>query len=262
MRWLVFLILGLFTIHSSLIPVRADYSQAYYDYQFLYSKYRESFRDFTVAKATYFTYKTLTTQNEALEKMRGVLVDRANIISAYFILLAEKLVISEGVPPADSEAFDNMRQNQDNWLEKHIDLIESAATIDDLNDVSAEFDARYQQIVSQTNKTVAAILLAKNDAAYAKMPDLFSKTALQLGRLADVGEDNLTYFRGLDVAKSKAKLWEGKRLEVVDLMNPKQYSYQQTTDIGKIQNLLFGGLQYLKESTSYLKEITDTITRL
>jgi hypothetical protein len=26
--------------------------------------------------------------------------------------------------------------------------------------------------------------------------------------------------------------------------------------------LLFGGLQYLKESTSYLKEITDTITRL
>ena len=241
--------------------VKADYNQTYSDYQFLYSQYRKSFDEYTVAKATYQTYRTLTTQNDALEKMRTTLTDRANIVGAYLNLIYDKMTVSEGIPLNELTSYAKIKSAQESWLSSHKKLISGAATLEDLNAISHDFDTRYLQIKDQTNKAVAIILLSKNDYAYAKMPDLFNRLQAQLSRLPAAGEDNLTHLRGLDVARSKAQLWEDKRAEILTVMNPKQYSYQQALDIGKIQNLLFGGLQYLKESTSYLNEIVGSITK-
>ena len=261
MRFLIFTFV-FYVLNSILtVPVLADYNQTYSDYQFLYSQYRRSYDEYSVAKATYNTYRTLTTQNEALEKMRTTLTDRANIIGAYLNLIYDKMLTSEGIPENEVTAFSKIKAGQENWLSSHKKLISGAATLEDLNEVSRDFDTRYLQIKDQTNKAVATVLLSKNDSAYAKMPDLFNRLQAQLSRLPGAGEDNLSYLRGLDIARSKAQLWEGKRGEVVTLMSPKQYSYQQALDIGKIQNLLFGGLQYLKESTSYLNEIVSSITK-
>lgn len=239
--------------------VRADYNQAYSDYQFLYSQYRRSYQDFTVSKSTFLTYKTLATQNEAIEKMRKALTDRSDIVSAYLNLIQEKMVQREGVPVSELSTFKKIVLAQDSWLNSHQKQIAAAATLEDLNAISSDFDTRYPQILNETKKAVGTILISKNDFAYSKMPDFFTRTEMILNRLPQVGEDNLSGLRGLSVAKSKAQLWETKRVEAMALLSPKQYSYNETVDLYKAQKLLIDGLQYLKEATSFIREIITAL---
>ena len=99
--------------------VKADYNQTYSDYQFLYSQYRKSFDEYTVAKATYQTYRTLTTQNDALEKMRTTLTDRANIVGAYLNLIYDKMTVSEGIPLNELTSYSKIKSAQESWLSSH-----------------------------------------------------------------------------------------------------------------------------------------------
>jgi len=241
-------------------PVHADYNQSYSDYQFLYSQYRKSFQDFTVAKATYLTYKTLTTQNDTLEKMRQVLSDRADIISGYINLISEKTKIGEGIPVSQVNTFQKVADLENSWLASHKRQIAAAETIDDLDTISADFDTRYPIILDETQKAVSIILVSKNDYVYAKMPDLFTRTETHINRLPTVGEDAITPLRSLAVAQSKAQLWEDKRAEAMALLTPKTNGNNNVFNLYKAQELLIQGLQYLKESTSFLKEIVDSLT--
>lgn len=253
------ILLALLTFYIFVPLVHADYNQAYSDYQFNYSQYRKSYQDFTVSKSTFLTYKTLTTQNEAIEKMRKVLTDRSNIVSAYLNLVQEKMAQGEGISISELSTFKKIVLAQDSWLNGHQKQIAAAATLEDLNDISANFDTRYPQILNETKKAIGTILISKNDFAYSKMPDFFTRTEMILNRLPGVGEDNLSGLRGLSVAKSKAQLWETKRTETMSLLTPKQYSYNESVDLFKAQQLLLNGLQYLKESSNFLKEIANAL---
>ena len=235
----------------SVKPVHANYNQSYSDYQYLYSQYRKSFEDFTVSKATYETYKTLTTQNDALEKMRGVMTDRANIVSAYLNLILEKMQAGDGIPAVQISTYRQIVGTQDSWLSGHQKKIAAAATLSDLDDISADFDTRYPQILNETKKAVGIILVSKNDFVYSKMPDLFSRT--------ESYSQDITNLRSLAVAKTKAQLWEGKRAEIVTLLTPKANSYNDVFDLYKAQQLMIEGLQYLKEASSFLKEIVNNL---
>lgn len=234
------------------LPVHASYPQAYSDYQFQYNQYRTAYQNYQIAKSAFSTYKTLATQNDALEKMRRVLVTRTNVLTAYLTLIQEKMAMTEGLDKQNLTTFQGISQTEKTWLTGNLQKISAASNINDLNTAASEFSSRYPQISREAALAVGQILLAKTNFASSKIDDFFARTATNLDRLESLGEDGTIYRRGLASARSKADLYQDKKTAAqeaflkIELLNG--------------QKALQEGLQYLKESTNFLKEILNSLT--
>ena len=90
------------------LPVRADYQTAYNDYLYNYNLYRSAYSNYQVAKSTYNTYRTLTSQNDAILKLRAVLSARNQLMFVYYDLLTEKLNVTPEVSNDYKNTFFNI----------------------------------------------------------------------------------------------------------------------------------------------------------
>ncbi len=70
--------------------VFADFDQTYQDYLYLQDGYRLSLTNFQTAKNRYLTYKTLTSQTEALAATKTFLETRDQVSITYLSLLLDK----------------------------------------------------------------------------------------------------------------------------------------------------------------------------
>lgn len=239
---------------------QASYSQAYSNYQSKYDIYRTSYQNYQVSKATYLTYKTLSTQNDALEKFRTVLLKRNEVVLSYLNTILEKMREIEGFDPQKTETFQKIAVSEENWITANQVKINAAGTIEDLNDISKDFSTRYRQIDMESKQAVAQILITKTSFSASKIADLFARVNLQLDRLNEAGEDTTNYRRGLNIAQSKVDLYQEKKEASLEVFFPKRQNYNDKIELASGQKLLLEGLQYLKESTAYLLEILNSIT--
>lgn len=235
-----------------LIPsVHASYSQAYSDYQFQYSQYRTAYQNYQITKSAYLTYKTLATQNDALEKMRLVLLSRTSVVNTYLTLLNEKMAETAGLDKTAKDTFAGISQKEQAWLVDNQRKISAASNLNDLNTAASDFTSRYPQISKESNLGISQILFAKTDLAYSKIGNFFPQISQVLTRLDDLDENTTIYKRGLTSAQAKA-----------DLYLDKKDAAGKETELVRTQKTLQEGLEYIKESTSFLKEILNSITGL
>jgi ABC-type transport system involved in cytochrome bd biosynthesis fused ATPase/permease subunit len=71
--------------------VWASSTSAYQEYLQEFDKYRTVLNDFKVARSEYLKFKTLTSQQSALEKTKQMLADRSQLLRSYLQFLNEKL---------------------------------------------------------------------------------------------------------------------------------------------------------------------------
>ncbi|MEK7565632.1 MAG: hypothetical protein AAB506_01130 [Patescibacteria group bacterium] len=232
-------------------PVHASYPQSYSDYQFQYSQYRLAYQNYQIAKSAFLTYKTLSTQNEALEKMRHTLLKRTDVLTAYLTLIWEKMAITESLDKETANAFQGIAQKEQAWLTDNQKKISAASNMADLNTAADEFTSRHSQISKEANLGITQILFAKTNLTYSKSGDFFGRVSETLSRLENLGEDTTFYRRGLSSAQAKA-----------DLYLDKKEAAGKETELIRTQKTLQEGLEYIRESTNNLKEILNTITGL
>ncbi len=238
----------------------ASYKQAYDDYHNEYSAYRQAYQDFIVASSTYNTYKTLLTQNTAMEKMRVVLIKRDLVVSAYFQAVIEKMRETEGFSADSLNTFSGIVAAETAYLNDHQREINSAANIEDLNKVSGDFDDKYKTIEEEMKKAIGSILLAKIDLQAAKVDDLSARVNDTLTGLQNNGHDVLSWQRGLITARGKIDLYQTKRDAAQEVFSP-QNSYYSNQEISLMsgQKFLAEGQQYLHEAGNFLLEIMNSL---
>lgn len=248
----------LLTLFISATPVRADYQTAYTDYVFAQSLYRTSYGEYQSAKSTFLTYRTLAAQNEAIAKLKKVLQDRNQVMFTYYDLMGEKLAITDGVTPEFKTSFNSIRLSEQKWLTEHQTKIEAAASLNDLNSVSGEFEGRYRQMQSETGQAFGAILIAKETLLKSRTDVLATNMTQTIATVSASGEDVSTYQRNLITARNKLTLYDQKMVQVKGaLVKP----IGQPVDLFRGQQLIAEANQYLRDTVNSMLEIVNLITR-
>lgn len=235
--------------------VLADYQKAYQDYTFQSSQYKDTYNQFLVARSSYQTYGTLTSQQEAIDKFKGVLKSRNQIVSSYYNLLQEKLNESASVSGEQRTTFDKIRLSEAQWLSDNQVKVDAAASLDDLNAVSGEFQSRYPQMLGEGKQAIGMVLLAKEVNLRGQVQAIFDNLTLKVTEIRTSGEDTSVWNRWLFSAQNKLILHDQKIAEV-----NKQISLANNIDLFKTQQTLSEANQYLRETLTQLQEIINAIT--
>ena len=233
-------------------PVYADYQSAYNDYSYNYTVYRNTYNDYQVSKSTFLTYHTLTSQNDAIDKMRAVLKARDQVMLVYYNLLQEKLNATPGVEESVKITFGKIKESEKNWLTDHQKKIEAANSLEDLNSASAEFENRYPQMDTETKQAVGEILLAKENNLGGQVDQFINNLNTKLTKIRQAGEATTFADRGIINTKNKLELFRTK------LTQSREVFYSKNS--GKIE--LFTGQQKLLEANQYLREAVNFLSEI
>jgi len=240
------------------LSVSADYQSAYNDYSYNYTVYRTTYNDYQVAKSTFLTYHTLTAQNDAVNKLRAVLKARNQVMFVYFDLLQEKLNGTPGVPDDAKTTFGKVKESEKTWLTDHQKKIDAAASLDDLNSASSEFESRYHQMDTETKQAIGSVLSAKENTLGSKVDTFITDLQTKTAEIRQSGENTSFADRGVIDTKNKLNLFRTKLSAANDIFYPKYNSDQ--IDIFKGEQQFTQANQYLREAVSFLKEIIKSFT--
>ncbi len=235
--------------------ILADYQKAYQDYTFQSSQYKGAYNQFLIARSAYQTYGTLTSQQEAIDKFKAILKSRNAFISSYYNLLQEKLNESASISGEQKTTFDKIRISEGQWLSDNQVKVDAAASLDDLNSVSSEFQSRYRQMQTEGKQTIGTILLAKEINLRGQVQAVFDSLTTKVAEIRTSGEDTSVWNRWLFSAQNKLILHDQKIADA-----NKQIFSNNDTDLLKAQQTLAEANQYLRETITQLQEVINAIT--
>ena len=238
-------------------PVLADYSSAYSDYTFNFTKYRETHNGYQIAKSTYATYRTLTAKDDATAKLRTVLQTRAKLMASYFDLLYEKILATPNIPSENQNTFFKVKENEKKWLSQHQKKLDAASGLEDLNSASGEFETRFAQMDTESKQAIGTILLSKTTNLSTSWDNETNLLQEQLKTIAAAGENITNAQAGIISARNKKELAETKFSAAQKIFAGSEYG---GINLFSAQQKLTEGIQYLREATQYLQEIVKSFT--
>ncbi len=241
------------------VPVSADYTTAKTDYTYQYNLYREGYDAYLVAKSTFSTYKTLTSQADALAKERLVLQARDQVITSYFNLLQEKLSTQPTIDPKYKQTFSGIRVNENLWLSAHQKKISAAANFDDLNTAAADFEDHFPQFDRETKQAFGTIILNNEADLKLTADEQVSALKIKLTEMRSAGDDTTFSDRGLIDVQNKLDLSLQKYQDAKTIFFPKSDN-QDPINLLSGQQRLTAANQYLREAVNFLWEIVWKIT--
>ncbi|MBI4100001.1 hypothetical protein HY440_03260 [Candidatus Microgenomates bacterium] len=250
----VFCFLFLFIVR----PVAANYQTARADFTYQYSQYRGAHDRYQVAKSSYLTYRTLTAQTEAIASLRLVVQARDQVIFSYYDLLQEKLNATPGVSVNYQTTFSDVKANEKTWLAAHQKTIDAAASLEDLNNVSREFEDRYPEFDTETKQAFGTVLLAKEATLRVGTDALIDSLNTNLVRLRQDGASTTFADRGLISIKDKLGLYDQKMTAARVVFFSKNTRDPISVFVG--QQRLSEANQYLREALTQFREIIKSIT--
>lgn len=236
--------------------VLADYQKAYQDYTFQSSEYKNAYNQFLIARSSYQTYGTLASQQEAIIKFKSTLKSRNQLISSYYNLLQEKLNETASVSGEQRTTFDKIRLSEGQWLSDNQVKIDAAASLDDLNAVSREFQSRYGQMTTESKQTVGTILLAKEINLRGQVQTVFDNLSTKVSEIRSTGKNTSVWDRWLFSAQNKLIIHDQKISEANKII----FTTSNNVDLPKAQQSLTEANQYLRETLQQLQEIINAIT--
>lgn len=229
-----------------------DFSRAYQDYLYTYNQYRESHNEYIVAKNQYLNYQTLTAKNKALIATRKMLEVRSEVLRTYLTALRLRLAETTSVVGYQANTLYLKIDNEVNWLVKHKDSLSSASTLEDLLEISGEFEKRYPKTEVLIYQTLGEIIKSKEVNLYEKTRKVISATEEKILEIKrSDSEKALLWERWLLEAKNKALRGLEKQGDSKKILQKK--------DFLQFQFSLKESNQYLKEVVFYLKEIIQKI---
>lgn len=237
-----FLPVILFLLFAS--PVTADYQTAKNDYTYQYGLYQKAIDNYQIAKSTYQTYRTLTSQNQAIVALRAAIATRDRVMSSYYDLLFEKL---------GNDTFAKIRDSQKAWFTDHQKEIDAAASLEDLNAAAARFEDRSPKFDREAKQAIGTILLTKEAVLKQETDQNIQDLNSKLSQMRQSGQDTSLFDRGLITIKNKLDLYDQKTAAARDVFFAKESSEPINLYAGT--KPLTEANQYLREAVIYLLEI-------
>lgn len=237
-----------------------DFNRAYQDYLFTYNQYRQAHTQYIVAKNRYLTYKTLTAKNTALKATREMLEARSEAVRTYITALRMKISETPDMPEFWPGFLYPHIDDEVAWLISYRDSLPSAATIDDLLDLSQELESKYPKTKVFSYQSLGAVLLGKESSLTKKASELISETEKKVAEVkAGDAEEAFRLERWLLEAKNKLTRSSEKQEFANTTLQGLEPRKEPDKAFHQAQFALKESNQYLKEAVFYLKEIIREI---
>lgn len=261
LKIVVVCLVGFFSVFFHVGNVYADLTQATEDYNFQYKQYKESYNRFSVAKSTYLTYQSLTSQSEAIKKFQEVLNQRNAVLSAYLDMLQEKLYVTPEIEATDIDAYSDIRKDSKDWLDAQQVSINNAVSIADLNNLSQQFASFYPKIEVRIKQVIGRIVLSQAIIINQKNQKIMSDTDNLIKLINQSGENATQLQRDFINIKSKNDLYQAKYIQARQQLFPND-SYISGTiiNLSTGQQTLKQGDLYLQDTGRFILEMIKRIT--
>ncbi len=248
----VFLFLLLFNIIAVIPLSLADFNQSYQGYLDTYEAYRSASNDYVTTRNQYLQYGTLNAKNDALTAGKKFLLTRDQTLLSYISLLRERIT---------DTSFNPLLDDEEKFLKDHQERIPAVGSLEDAIVISQETEKRQANFLILSKKIVGLIILNKVETAEQSFRVLYTDAQKLIESIKASGKDASTLERWLLDAKNKQLLVEAKITESKNLLTNLHFTDQENlnSEYNKIQFTIFEANQYLKEATSFLNELAESI---
>jgi hypothetical protein len=245
---------------SPLLAVNSDYNQSYEDYLHNYNQYREAHGRYVTAKNQYLAYQTLSAKNKALIATREMLDKRSESLKTFIAALRIKLGEETNVVGSKTNDLYRKLDEEANWLQNHQEALSSAATLEDLLNLSEEFEAKYPQTEIIIYQSLAEVLKGKEIKLYEQARKLLEETSTIIEEVKkEDTEKAILLERWLTEANKKEKESYDKITTADDYLVEVEPGKKLTKAFSQTQFSLKESNQFLKEVAFYLDEIIQKI---
>ena len=261
-RLLILIALLVCATGYSLSPVFAeeqifDFNRAFNDYIYTYSQYRLAYNEYVSARQAYLTYKTLTSETEALNKTLKMLQLRDEAVKTYITALRLKLAETTGISNYDQNVLYLKLDTEVAWYLKHRNVLASAGNLQDLLDSSQDTQEKYQGTEILIYQTLEAILSGKETALRQRLNEQIEALKGKISEIRQKGDKKtITAERWLLEAENRLVRSKEKQASAHQILAAlKQYDKDKNSAYNQAQFALEESHQYLKEGNSFLKEV-------
>lgn len=242
--------------------ILAASSQAYQDYQFQFDSYRTRLAEFQIAYTQYKQFGSLASQQDALDKVKLLIAQRANAAKTYFLFLNERLNETPALSSGELLVNRAILTNQIAYLDQNIVLAPSISSLDDAGKVSEQFVKNYETMQSGYRQVIASIELGYLNYFAKRFEDLAIKAqALISANRADVTPQKQAVLdRWLLSISNKRSLYQQKANAIRSAI-PKLVGDVREQDrlFIQLQSKFGDARQDLIEAASYLKELETAL---
>jgi len=255
----VFLLCTIYQILNT-STIWADSQSSLSDYNKQYDLYRQNYSSYVTSKNKWLTYRTLDSNQGALINGKIFLKQRITVVTAYLNLLKERVTQSNGFSQEAKDLIFSKLNVEQTWLSDHILKYDSAATLNDLEQLSGQFEDRYAGVIQYISLQTAGEIISNKEAVLnSQLLDVINRLGQKLPEISASGQDITIAQRWLLQAQNKQELSQGKQDDSLTLFN----SLRGVNPVTQYNQALFNlteSNQYLKEAVSYLTEVVKNIT--
>lgn len=241
--------------------IKADYNQSLSNYNTVYEKYLQDNQDFQKAKSTYLTYKTLSSQTEALNTSKKLLETRDDLLISYFTLLQDKINQTDGIYPYEKTVKTDLINSRLFFFNDHRQTIQAVLSLDDVVLKSKEIDSLSSDLKTEGQKTFGLIITAKVLDQLIQINSQIINLESLITKIKDNGKDVATLERWLLQIKNKVDITQQKISEAQNLFEnlPVKDEIQRKGDFENAKSLTKNANQYLKEAVFNIGETIKEI---
>ena len=240
----------------------ASSTQAYQDYQFQFDQYRLRFAEYQVAMKEYRQFNSLTSQQDALNKVQALIPQRNQVAKTYFLFLNEKVTENPQLTGTELATYRGMITNQIAFLDQNSAASQAIITLDDAVQVSDLFVKNYKEMQSDYRQTITGLELGYLNYFAKKFDEAaaHAQALITASRGGVTPEKQATLDRWLLALTNQHSLYEQKALIIKTAISKISGDLQgQERDFIKVQTMLTNARKDLVEGASYLKEVESAL---
>jgi len=227
------------------------------------SKYKSDYEAFVLAKSRFMTYKSLDSEQEAIEKTKAMLFSKIELVKNYLNLIRSKFAAETGVQDYKENLTYLQLDNQIADVLNLKDKIIACQTLSELNEVDLQFEKKYLASQKLAFKTLGLINLRK----FTKFNDIFSEQISLLGgKIGEIKTENaydvFLWEKRTSELKNQAdqeknNLTQSSKLflENVDSNNPKETYLEFINSLEKLRGNLVSLVLSFQEVINSIKKL-------
>jgi len=277
----VFLVVGIVSVHAqeaspsaSIVPSVSpsptpevfDFNKAYKDYVFITDQYNSAHSAYILARSQYFQAKTLASQAKAQDATAKMLIARDDVMKAYLVALRLRLSETDGVSETTKQGLFTRIDTDVAFWKTHHDRIDSAASLFDLTTDSNTAKIHFAITESISYEVLSTIPQGKEFVLRNELADLLSQTKTKISNIRANGDlDTSESERWVLQTDQKLTRSQDKEIAAQDLIaqltsnDSSRQNQKKNVIYTQVTQTLSDSLQYLKEASSYLKEVIKRI---
>ncbi len=254
------------TVSPSATPEVFDYAKAYKDYVFVTDQYNNAHSSYLLAKAQYSQAQTLASQTKAQEATAAMITARDSVMKAYLVALRLRLSETEGVSDTSKQGLYSRIDTDVSWWATHHDRIDSAASLTDLTADSSDAQKHFPTTEVLSYEVLSTIPQGKEFSLRTRLIDLLGRTKSVITKVRSNGDlDTTEAERWTLQTDQKLTRSQDKEIAAQSLIATLSSTDSRVAQLNKantysqVTSTLGESLQYLKEASSYLKEVLKRI---